>query len=515
MLFATPIWLILLAPWGLLVVWMLLGRRENAPVPFLPLWENTGVPATTRRSLRPPPLAVVLMLAAILAAILGAAGPRWRGGASGPLVALIIDRGITMSAGDRLAVTPQRAREELSRRGIRTAATLFVPPGDASPVAIKTDALLRAAVVDLLQRSDLPIVVVSDQPDLPENGRVVRVSPEKPAQNVGIVRLAARATPRAQAMVRVRNQSSFSDATLTVRSGDASRSQTIKLPERDGQQDFFIDLPRLGQIIQATLELTDDLPIDNVAWLVRRRSWPKIDRLDPLPPEVQRMVEVYRKNRPSGQGSTTVVLASQVAHLSANVPGIALAGELPAAPADPAQLKITAHELTRDLDWKALAVAGPVAGAPPGEWTPLVTAGDRVLLAVRDATREVFLGIDPRAVADSEQFVVLWGKLFDWAGRGGELYDTSSVHAASGWQLIESDPSSEGYDAPRPGVYRDAQDALAAMSAIDVDFASPPPDDLSPLDQLAYDRAAWKDMRPAMLFGAIIALLSALAALRK
>jgi hypothetical protein len=39
--FTAPIWLVLLIPWGMLAIWMLIGRHPRAVVPFLPLWDLT------------------------------------------------------------------------------------------------------------------------------------------------------------------------------------------------------------------------------------------------------------------------------------------------------------------------------------------------------------------------------------------------------------------------------------------------------------------------------------------
>ncbi|HTL28978.1 MAG TPA: hypothetical protein VL282_07155, partial [Tepidisphaeraceae bacterium] len=302
----------------------------------------------------------------------------------------------------------------------------------------------------------------------------------------------------------------LSSGNLIVKSGDASRAQQIQFPAKDQEANFFVDLPSIDAIVEARLDVKDDLPLDNVAWLVRRRTWPKIEPVDSLPPEVERMVEVYRKNRPADASSTSLLVTSEVRHLPANRPGVVLSTNATSARIDPAELKIVPHELTRDIDWKALAANASASTAPAGDWTPLVTAGDHVLLAVRESSRQAFIGIDPRSVSQSAQFVILWAKLFDWAGQGAALYATDRVHAIDpSWQLVTTNDAARRYDPPLPGVYRRTDGSLLAMSALDVKLPPAVPTDLSKLDRLAKDGMVWIDFRPAFLLAAIVSLLAA------
>src|SRR5215203_5702993 len=101
MSFASPVWLLFLVPWGALVVWMLLGERQRVAVPFLALWSGPAGGPKRRRALARPPIALACALAALLCAIAGASGPTISFGRWGAKVVLILDRGVTMSAGDR------------------------------------------------------------------------------------------------------------------------------------------------------------------------------------------------------------------------------------------------------------------------------------------------------------------------------------------------------------------------------------------------------------------------------
>src|SRR5271154_916117 len=76
MLLISPIWLILLAPWAALVIWLLRGRFETQRVPFLELWaRQTPENQKPDRAWRKPPPAIIALLAAIFLAILAAAQP--------------------------------------------------------------------------------------------------------------------------------------------------------------------------------------------------------------------------------------------------------------------------------------------------------------------------------------------------------------------------------------------------------------------------------------------------------
>ncbi len=460
-IFAAPAWLFLLLPWCVLAIWLLIGQRDRVAVPFLPLWNNTLGAPKTKRSFRAPPLAIVLLLLAILFGIFGAAGPQRRS-TIGP-VPVLVDRGITMSADDRL-----RDGLRMVRSHFPSIETIPIPAGSADrPVAMDTGDLLNAAIVE--HSKDSALAVVSDQ--AVERPWITVMPGPRPINNVGIVSVSARSSPRAQAMVRVRNQSDLKTASVTIRSGDATQTQQIQLPPRDGEQNYFIDLPSLADVVEVKMQAGDELPIDNVAWLVRRQAWPKIEAIDPLPAEVGRMVDVYQKNRPPAGNSTRVVVANDAAHLPAGAPGIAIMNGGSAAPVAPKELAIVPHELTRDIDWNALAPSAVTTHVPVGDWTPLVRAGDRVLLAIREQPHQAFVALDTTSAARSAQFVVLFGKLFDWAGQGGDVYATDPVHnLGDEWKLIATDPSAERYDPPLPGVYRRSDGALLAMSAIDVRF---------------------------------------------
>src|SRR5437588_12102631 len=100
MFLLSPLWLLGLLPWLGVTIWMLWGRHRGTLVPFVALWRGPVPVRRARRSMERPPLGVALALLAVLLSLCAAARPgvRWRTGTRSNL-ALIVDRGLTMSAG--------------------------------------------------------------------------------------------------------------------------------------------------------------------------------------------------------------------------------------------------------------------------------------------------------------------------------------------------------------------------------------------------------------------------------
>src|SRR5947199_411356 len=107
------------------------------------------------------------------------------------------------------------------------------------------------------------IIVVSDQTLALQDPRIIQIAPKSTPENLDIVRLAVATSPRAQAMMRIRNQSSRSSCNVAVTSGGQTVTQTIQLPARDGEANCFLDLPAVGETVEARISPDDDLPADN------------------------------------------------------------------------------------------------------------------------------------------------------------------------------------------------------------------------------------------------------------
>ena len=207
MMVTTPLWLLGLAPWAALCVYLFTARARKLPVPFLALWREPTPPPRNPKRRRPPPLFILAVLAATLLAVVSSAGPVLRRGAVNRPVVFVVDRGFSMSARDggdarftRLARTV--APQILDVLGAGPADVVFVPgrsrPADragwvgrvegAGRTAIDTKAAVAAAVRHALLEPDAVVVVLSDQQFGIDNPRVVQVVPAVPARNVGISR---------------------------------------------------------------------------------------------------------------------------------------------------------------------------------------------------------------------------------------------------------------------------------------------------------------------------------------
>jgi hypothetical protein len=139
------------------------------------------------------------------------------------------------------------------------------------------------------------------------------------------VAIAARESPRPQVTVRVLNQSPLTRATLSIKSGDTSISKAIDLPPEAGERDEFIDMPSMKDVIEVQINAPDDLPADNNAWLVRQRVFPTIEVRDSIPDELQRMIQVYQKNRSANERAPgRVVVTTDSRHLAPNEIGVAV-----------------------------------------------------------------------------------------------------------------------------------------------------------------------------------------------
>src|SRR5665213_1167528 len=240
MFLASPLWLIALFPWTAAVLWILWGRRRRTYVPFLDLWRGPALQKPTQRALKPPPIFLAAALLGTLLAILAGAEPAIRSARpnSGHAITMILDRGITMSALDhgqpRFRIATRNAVRMLDSffKQPQTPIELWTLPGagplnlelgnldsaiaDLSLTAIDTQAGIEETVRNQLASSQGTVILVSDRRIAFDNPRLVQVSPQSPIDNVGIVSVAARETPKPQIMVRLRNDSSRKAVPLKI-----------------------------------------------------------------------------------------------------------------------------------------------------------------------------------------------------------------------------------------------------------------------------------------------------------
>ena len=499
MKFLSPVWLIALAPWAAVVIYLLWGRRRQEGVPFLALWMGPVEGPRPRRRVAAPPLALALLILAMLVALLGAARPVVSGLARGKPITIILDRGATMSAaglgGTRYVEAASALEKELPRLGAGTPVEAVDVPGlsvthtDAGDwvgtaaklpqTALDTSAMLRAEVARRLAQGDKPVVVVSDLA-LPENPRLVQVSPRTEVRNVGIILLAARETPRPQIMVRVRNATDATGATLRVTAGGRDTSQEIELPAGGATRDYFVDVERLGDVVRAALSVADDFPADDVGWVAREGSPPRVEAVATLPAELRRMVDVYAAARAPAADAARVTVAMDPAALPQGARGVVVQTGPATAPVG-APVEVRPHPVTRNTRWE-FPEAVRLAEAPAAGWTPVVTIGGRTAVAVRDTPApQVWIGIDAEGWARRPEYVVFWADVFDWLGGAATRFTSYPVARMEGaWRMVEragaeGSPPVSQEPGLWPGLYERVGDgARRAVNAGDIRFSAAP-----------------------------------------
>jgi hypothetical protein len=474
---AAPLWLWALLPWTAAVLYLLWGCRPRVDVPFLDLWPAPGDEAVrVRRRATPPPIALALAILGTLLALLAAGRPGIRASGAGLKVSLVVDRGYTMSARGPAGQT--RLTELFQRVPLPPNAQItrhIVPPADEKPTAVDTRELLDSVVRNALNRDEsVAVIVLTDQPLAVADDRLIQIAPENPVRNARILFTSARETPAPQVMVRVRSSETIDRVKLRVTSGEQSAEHEVSFAS--GEHDEFIDLPQFGQTIKAELVVDDDQPADDTAWLVREASWPRIEPRVPLPPALQRMVEVYRRGRPPSDLSRSLVIVSEPGDLSADRIGVVVPNEI-ATQAAAQGMQLKDHPVTTNLTWLDVGTPGLAKQSSPADWTPIVTAEGKTWVAVREApVRAVWVGFDTSAWATSPEFVVFWANVFNWVGEGVERFASYPVgtHLEGQWTPVELAESVTSPEPLRwPGLQRRSDGMLRALHAPDVPFPMP------------------------------------------
>jgi hypothetical protein len=506
---SSPIWLVGLIPWSGLVLWLLWGKRKRVDIPFIDLWKGPVLAHSKTRALRLPPIGVSAAILGVLLALLATSQPRFKRAGQSQPITIIVDRGITMSARgksvERFRETIDLAVPVLLREfGSGPVHLIAIPGGQTisttrdelrqvaaslKPTAVDSKNALHAEIKRQLQEISSPIVVVTDQKtelepnstakkspnesadELQTNSRVVFIPPQTTPSNVGIIQVAARAEPMPQIMVRVRNQSSLSRAGLRISvNGTEAANLSVQLPASNGEQNYFLDLPpttKLDNLIKAELlvDEADDLPADNVAWLVRESAWPIIEPQIPLRAELQRMVELYARHRPVSEGSKRVVIVGK-SEVPINEPLIVLDSAISAPSSN--EIKISKHPVTSGLSNGEISLKGiKIAAEPRGpDWASVVSVGGRTAVAVRTAfASQVWVGFESDDFSQCPDFVIFWANIFNWVGGGAEKYAAYPTgQLGSGWSVL--DGAKERTDSGFwPGLYRSGEHLTRAINA--------------------------------------------------
>ena len=327
----------------------------------------------------------------------------------------------------------------------------------ALPTALADPDALALAARRAIANTPGLVVLVSNQLVPVEDPRLVQVTPDQAMNGVGIDSLQVVGVPRPQAMVRIANESDLSEATLSIHSDGQTIEDEIKLPDRGGAKNYFMDLPSAGKVIEADLSAEGDSLVDQKAWSVQRSVWPKIEADTGIVPELTKMIDVYGRLRPAGADSTTVTVTTAPRELNREA---AVAVWLNPQPDDvPVQvsqgLVVAKGPLsTEGVNWDdVLADATAAHVGPEGDWEPVVSAGKFVLVAIREhPVRQVWIGFQAAGFSDRADFVVFWSEIFNWLGKAGPVYSAQTIPSPNGdWVPILShsaDGSVTAYNAP-------------------------------------------------------------------
>ena len=514
MFIAAPIWLVALIPWSALAIWMLWGRRERVGVPFLALWRDAEARPSTNRTVQAPPLPIILLLLTILFAILAASSPTLSRSETQP-VTVLVDRGVTMSARDGDAYRYVRAAEFLAphvRGAVRVvsipareeratvAARLMSAVGSLPPTALDTSADVAQAAQRLLATTDEPVIILSDHFSDATDPRLVVITP--PAQpNVGIAHFAARAKPAAQVMVRLVGEGQSKQSIIV--SSDGTRVERTM----DAPGTAFIDLPELGKTVEVALSQGDALTADDRAWLVREAGWPRIEPIATLSPELARMVETYRKLRPAREDARVVSIVDAVGNFG--TPAVILA---PATAAGTVAASVAEHPITTGVAWPEVLKGARLGAAAPAGFTPVVSIGDRVAVAVRETPRQAWVAIESATFPRRADYVVFWTNVFDWLGQGGDAFVAHPIGLLGDeWRRVTDGPPGTE-PGLWPGVYQRGDGTLRAVNA-GAD-AKPAPSSTTNdwqqrLARLASRRVGGRQLSPYLLIAALACALGA------
>ena len=248
-------------------------------------------------------------------------------------------------------------------------------------------------------------------------------------QDVTIDLLSVASQADTQAMVRVRNQSDFSAVTLTVKAdGQMVQTQRIQLPGREEARNYFLDIPGTPSMVEVDLDADEPVGIHHHVEALRRSAWPIVEARSGLSPELRRMIEVFTRRRPAGEGSTRIAVVKASEGLGLDLPAALVADERGGgrkiSKIDP--LVVREGPLTQSVDWGSLLLGAWAAPMPAGKWQPVVSAAGVVVVACRDeAFKQVWVGFDSAEFASRPDFVLFWSNIFNWLGDGGPTYDWS------------------------------------------------------------------------------------------
>lgn len=475
-MFLAPLWLAALLPWVGLVFWVMLGLNDRAGVPFLKLWDRNDPLARPRRALRRPPVAVLLVLLAALAAVIGAARPTIEIGNAVGTINVVVDRGAGRAA---LSEAARQFDERFaSRTGIARISYVPFLPGESvrldqvADLARRTVTTGRDTSADLAQalterqQTQDPVVLLTDRA-MDTSGRLLVLSPSKRVGNVVIEHVGINANEPARVLIRVYNRSILTSCKLVFRTATQTTERLITLPTPSSATDFIEVVPALREWLEVRLVVDDDDARDNVAYITRETSWPHVEARSAVSSMLQRMIAVYNRERPAGARAKRVAVVEGNTEPQAGEATVVVARPENAAASASGELVIDPGlPLGKDVDWETVVQGVKVAALPAG-WRPAVSIGGQAIVAVREMpARQVWVGFEPTAWATRADFVVFFAAAFDWAGEESDRYGFSSNATPldrTVWTRV-TPAATDDDDEADTGIYRRRDGTLLALN---------------------------------------------------
>ena len=214
--------------------------------------------------------------------------------------------------------------------------------------------------------------------------------------------------------------------------------------------------------------MDDASEADNRAWLVREGAWPAVEPAGAVG-QLQRLIEAYKAVRPPGEGSRRVRVATDDATADAETPAVFVYPSFGAGGASDTRVtRVAPHPVTDAVkDWPALALPLGTTRPPPAGWTPVLWAGDRPVVAVRETpARQVWVAIDTNRWSDRPEYGAFWAATFDWAGQGGDRYVSYLLEDWDpDWRPVgRAELPADNVSGLQPGVYERADGMRRAFN---------------------------------------------------
>lgn len=453
MLLLYPIWLWLLLPWAGLVVLTLLGFRPKVAVPFLDLWPRETPGKHKKRGIHPPPFSLVLLILAMLAAIVAMSGPA--ANSDHPVLTdlvVVVDRGPAMLVGNRLERAADSAAwliGEVTDDDARIRVVSADGKVDLTTPAGVAKAIIGSGATTLDQSSQFngtlqaelthtpgsktPVLAVTDDPTLPQDGRLLPVRAITGAANVGFVSSAADGR---QVMYTLRNDSNDAEVPVQVRVGDHSMTFREQLPPRGETRAYTREA--VGWPVRLSLVIRDDFVDDDVSWAFPPHPVARIMVQASGQAAIEKVAAAYAASRGTLELAPVVSITATSTSTSNRSAILApTAGQVPLKlpPALPD------HPILRNLKLPQMAAVTD-RPLPPGDWQTLIEQDSQPLLAVDAQRRRVWVGFTSSASSASSEweqtadFVVFWTNIIDYLS-GGAIQVSGPEKLDQTWRRIE------------------------------------------------------------------------------